>query len=120
MGPLDLDQIELAGIDPLELPIPDFKLPLTVSKRGDRVFKLLYPFFKNGFSVKPRIIEDTCVSCGACRDACPVQVITIAEKGSPAHIEDKGCIRCYCCHEMCPHDSIELRSGLLYRLFNRK
>jgi NAD-dependent dihydropyrimidine dehydrogenase PreA subunit len=48
-----------------------------------------------------------------------MQVITIADKQTPAHIEDKGCIRCYCCHEMCPHDSIELRSGLLYRLFNR-
>ena len=55
----------------------------------------------------------------ACRDACPVHVITIAGKETPAVIEDKDCIRCYCCHEMCPHDAIELHSGFLYRIFNR-
>ena len=120
LTPVDLDQIELVGIDASELPVPEFKLPPTVSKMSSRMFAMLYPIFKNGFSVKPRIIKNTCVSCGACRDACPVQVITIDGKDSPAQIEDKGCIRCYCCHEMCPHDSIELRSGLLFRLFNRE
>ncbi|MFA9452663.1 MAG: DUF362 domain-containing protein [Candidatus Aminicenantaceae bacterium] len=119
LAPVDMDQIELEGMDTADLSIPDFKLPPTVSKMSDRMFALLYPVFKNGFSVKPRIIKDTCVSCGACRDACPVQVITIANKQTPAHIDDKGCIRCYCCHEMCPHDSIELHSRRLYRLFNR-
>ncbi len=119
LAPVDLDQIELEGMDAAKLCIPDFKLPPTVPKMHDRFFSLLFPVFKNGFSVKPRIIEETCVSCGACRDACPVKVITIADKETPAHIDDKGCIRCYCCHEMCPHDSIELHSGLLHRFFNR-
>lgn len=119
LSPVSLDQIELVGMDEEELRIPGFKLPPTVSKMSDRVFALLYPVFKNGFSVKPRIIKDACVSCGSCRDACPVQVITMAGEDSPAHIEDKGCIRCYCCHEMCPHDAIELHSGFFYRIFNR-
>jgi len=119
MSPVSLDQVELVGMDKAELHIPGFKLPPTIPKMHDRFFSLLYPVFKNGFSVRPRILDKRCVSCGACRDACPMHVITIADQESPARIEDKGCIRCYCCHEMCPHDAIELHSGILSRIFNR-
>lgn len=119
MIPVNLDQIELVGINKEELRFPGFKFPSTVPEVSDRFFSLLYPVFKNGFSVKPRILDKKCVSCAACRDACPVHVITIAGKETPAVIEDKDCIRCYCCHEMCPHDAIELHSGFLYRIFNR-
>jgi uncharacterized protein (DUF362 family)/NAD-dependent dihydropyrimidine dehydrogenase PreA subunit len=118
MVPVKLDQIELVGIETSELRVPDFKLPSTVPKLHNRLFGLLYPVVKRGFSVQPRILVRKCVSCGSCRDACPVKVITVA-KNTPARIDRSACIRCYCCHEMCPHDAIELRSGFLYRLLNR-
>jgi uncharacterized protein (DUF362 family)/ferredoxin len=118
LAPVDLDQLELIGVDPQELQIPGFKLPSTVPGLQDRFFGLLYPIFRNGFSVFPRIIESECVSCGSCRDACPMHVITVVDK-KPAQIETKNCIRCYCCHEMCPHDAIELHTSRLYRLLNR-
>jgi len=118
LTPVDLDQVELIGSDPSSLRIPDFKLPPTVPAFHDRLFSILYPLVKKGFSVKPRIIKDKCLSCGACRDACPVDVITVSDN-VPAVIDDRGCIRCYCCHEICPHDAIELRQSRLFRLLNR-
>jgi len=118
LTPVDMDQVELIGADPSSLRIPGFKLPPTVPAIHERFFSFLYPFVKKGFSVKPRIIKDKCQFCGTCRDACPVDVITVSDK-IPAKIDDKGCIRCYCCHEMCPHDAIELHQSWLYRLLNR-
>ncbi len=118
LTPVEIDQVELIGVDPSSLRIPGFKLPPTVPPIHDRLFSFLYPLVKKGFSVKPRIIRVKCTSCGTCRDACPVGVITVSEK-VPAEIDEKGCIRCYCCHEMCPHDAIELHQSRLYRLLNR-
>jgi uncharacterized protein (DUF362 family)/NAD-dependent dihydropyrimidine dehydrogenase PreA subunit len=119
LAPTQLDQLELIGVDSKDLRIPDYKLPSTVPGLSDRIFRVIYPIFRNGFSVYPRVVQSKCVSCGSCRDACPVHVITIVDK-TPAQIDTKNCIRCYCCHEMCPHDAIELHTSRLYRLFNRK
>jgi uncharacterized protein (DUF362 family)/NAD-dependent dihydropyrimidine dehydrogenase PreA subunit len=109
LTPIRLDQLELIGADPADLRIPDFKLPPTVPGLHDRIFGLLRPIFRNAFSVFPRTIKSRCVSCGTCRDACPMEIITVTDK-TP----------CYCCHEMCPHGAIELHSSRFYRLFNRK
>ena len=116
--PTSLEQLELIGADPMELRIPDYKLPSTVPGFSDRIFGLLYPIFKNAFSVFPQSIKSKCISCGTCRDACPMHVTTVINK-TPAEIDTKNCIRCYCCHEMCPHDAIELHTSRLYRLLNR-
>ncbi len=119
LKPVAMGQIELEGMDPAQLRIPDFKLPTTVTRLHDRLFAWLHPVFKQAFSVRPWVILERCAACGTCRDACPVNVIT--QSGPiPARIDDQGCIRCYCCHEMCPHGAIELRAGRLYRLLNRR
>ncbi len=118
LTPVNLEQVDLIGADPASLHIPGFKLPPTIPAIHDRLFSFLYPLVKKGFSVKPRIIREKCISCGSCRDACPVDVITVSDN-VPAAIDDKGCIRCYCCHEMCPHDAIELHQSRLYRWLNR-
>jgi uncharacterized protein (DUF362 family)/NAD-dependent dihydropyrimidine dehydrogenase PreA subunit len=119
LSPVNLDQLELIGVDPPDLRISDYKLPSTVPVLSDRILGALYPIFRNGFSVFPRVIKSKCISCGTCRDACPMHVITVIDK-TPAQIDTKNCIRCYCCHEMCPHDAVELRSSRIYRLLNRK
>jgi uncharacterized protein (DUF362 family)/NAD-dependent dihydropyrimidine dehydrogenase PreA subunit len=118
LSPVSLDQLDLIGADPQDLRIPDFKLPSTVPGLSDRIFGFLHPIFRNAFSVFPRVIESKCISCGTCRDACPMHVITVENK-TPAAIDTKNCIRCYCCHEMCPHNAIELHTSRLYRLLNR-
>ena len=116
--PTRLEEIELIGIKKAALRVPGFKLPTTVlSSAGSVALRLFAPIFKQAFSVRPQILTDKCVGCGACRDACPVQVITIDQR--VAQIQPRDCIRCYCCHEMCPHDAIALQGGALYRLLHR-
>ena len=116
--PNHLEQVEVIGANIAELRISDFKLPSTISVGVSSFFlSTLYPLFKNWLTVQPKIIKNRCVACGICRDACPVEVISIVN--SHAQIDRKNCIRCYCCHEMCPHDAVELRSSLLYRMINR-
>ena len=117
LRPVELDHVELVGIQASQLRLADFKLPPTVPGRFERLFSLLHPIFRRGLTVQPRIMESKCVSCGSCRDACPMQVITV-DPETPARIDHSGCIRCYCCHEMCPHDAIQLRGGILYNLLN--
>jgi NADH-quinone oxidoreductase subunit F len=46
------------------------------------------------------IDADTCTSCGACRKACPANVIS-GEKGVPYTIGRTGCIACGSCREAC-------------------
>jgi ferredoxin len=123
LGPTHLGDVEIIGVDRRDLRTPDFKLPSTVfrddGRGGVSVWqKLLLKLFKGGMSVKPRIIRERCIACGACRDACPMHVITMVN-GDHARIDHRGCIRCYCCHEMCPEKAVELHRNLMYRMINR-
>lgn len=118
LTPNRLEHVEVIGADVAELHIADYKLPSTVlGGLGASILSLLAPVFKQGFTVRPQIIKSKCVACGSCRDACPVKVISIVNKH--AQIDHRNCIRCYCCHEMCQYNAIELKQGLLYRVFNR-
>ncbi|MCW2278963.1 DUF362 domain-containing protein [Heliophilum fasciatum] len=47
-------------------------------------------------------VTDACVSCGACKDACPVDAIV---KGNPYSIND-ACIDCGTCVDSCPAGAI--------------
>jgi uncharacterized protein (DUF362 family)/NAD-dependent dihydropyrimidine dehydrogenase PreA subunit len=122
--PTRIKDVDLIGIDAASLRIPDFDLPTTLAAgRGLANLswwqKAAAPLFRPGLTVRPRIIKDKCIACGACRDICPQHVITIKSNGRRyAQIDDRDCIRCYCCHETCPQDAIELRQSLLYRVVN--
>jgi uncharacterized protein (DUF362 family)/Pyruvate/2-oxoacid:ferredoxin oxidoreductase delta subunit len=126
LRPTRLEDVEVIGAEIGDLRVPDFELPATLAggmgvTGASWLARIARPLFRPALTLRPRVIEDTCIACGACRDICPEQVITIRRNGRRrcAHINDDGCIRCYCCHETCPEDAIELRGGLLYRLLNR-
>lgn len=121
MAPTRIEEVELIGASSSDLRIHNFKLPSTIFEGTgfegfpSWVVKTMEHLLKNAASLKPKILKDKCIACGACRDACPVHVIDIVDNRY-AQIHTKNCIRCYCCHEMCPEDAIDLSSGLLYRI----
>ncbi|MBQ7227721.1 MAG: 4Fe-4S binding protein [Clostridia bacterium] len=52
----------------------------------------------------PRIIGDSCVSCGTCEPQCPVSAISI---GADKYIIAEGeCINCGACEAVCPVGAI--------------
>jgi Na+-translocating ferredoxin:NAD+ oxidoreductase subunit B len=79
----------------------------------------------------PTIIEDNCVACGACADACPKNIIELRKKGPKNRRvfvscvnQDKGavarkscevaCIGCGKCAKACPFDAITVENNLAY------
>jgi len=79
----------------------------------------------------PVIIEDNCVACGACVDACPKDIIELRKKGPKGRRifvscvnQDKGaiakkacevaCIGCGKCVKVCPFDAITMENNLAY------
>jgi uncharacterized Fe-S center protein len=116
LHPFGIDEVETIGMPKEELRIEGFKLPSSFSKNGFRIMRLIGPVAKTLFTVDPRIIKANCVACGACKNACPRDAITIDKV---AKIDKKKCIRCYCCHEMCKYHAVELHRNLLYRMVNK-
>lgn len=50
------------------------------------------------------VINDNCISCGACVDSCPVNCI---HEGSPIYTIDQDvCISCGACVGTCPVEAI--------------
>jgi uncharacterized protein (DUF362 family)/Pyruvate/2-oxoacid:ferredoxin oxidoreductase delta subunit len=118
--PHRIEDVDIIGATIDELRIPGFKLPETIYDSGDFGYlhwwqRILAPMFKNAFTLKPVVRKELCVSCGACRDSCPVNAITMNNNKVP-HIDNKKCIRCYCCHEMCKAKAIGLSKSIVYRL----
>ena len=119
--PNRLEDIEVIGADLADVKVPDFKRTrVSAGSLGlDRMpwyQKLLEPFFKDAFTVRPRVIWHRCIACGTCIEGCPMEAISFIDER--ASIADDKCIRCYCCHEICPEEAIGLHSSWLYQLIN--
>ncbi|MBS3749111.1 MAG: 4Fe-4S binding protein [Candidatus Thermoplasmatota archaeon] len=52
-----------------------------------------------------KVDEDTCIACGVCVDACPVDAITLDDK---AKVDADTCTECGACVDECPVDAISL------------
>ena len=52
----------------------------------------------------------TCVGCGICKRACPVQVIA-GDRRMIHVIDQKGCIKCGVCLKVCPFNAVRKLSG---------
>ena len=52
--------------------------------------------------------KDICVSCGACRKACPREAISIW-KGCYAVVDGAKCVGCGLCVKVCPAGCIEVK-----------
>ncbi len=118
--PHRISEVDVVGAELAQVKIADYRFPATIldgEGLGPMAWweKIFKPIIKPGMSVKPRILKDRCVACGACHEACPMGAITLVDE-KYAKIDDKECIRCYCCHEMCPNDAVELHRSLLYRM----
>jgi len=49
------------------------------------------------------VIQDTCISCGACEPECPVEAIS---EGDGKYVVDaEKCIDCGACANVCPVDA---------------
>lgn len=115
------DGIQWIGLAPEEVEVSDFKMPSSIFaedgfSRLGVVQRLVRPLFRNMFTVRPVIIKERCIGCGACQLSCPTEAVKV-DSQSIAAINDRMCIRCYCCHEMCPERAVELRRSLLNRVF---
>jgi len=51
----------------------------------------------------PRVILDTCIACGTCKENCPVDCIA---EGDIYVIDQDACIDCGVCEVNCPVDCI--------------
>jgi NAD-dependent dihydropyrimidine dehydrogenase PreA subunit len=54
-----------------------------------------------------KIDEELCISCGICRNVCPVDVIRMdKETGKPVIMYPEDCMLCQLCVLECPTDAI--------------
>ncbi|HKM34917.1 MAG TPA: 4Fe-4S binding protein [Lachnospiraceae bacterium] len=51
------------------------------------------------------VINDTCISCGACEPQCPVGAISMGD--GQMEIDPNTCINCGSCVGVCPVGAIE-------------
>lgn len=51
------------------------------------------------------IDTDTCIACGACADACPLDALTVEDTCT---VDEDVCCECGACTSACPVDALSL------------
>jgi len=116
----NLKDIDVVGEDLDECRIKGFKLPVTAHMTTHSINILpdfLYNFISKLVVFRPFIDVNLCRKCKICENSCPVDAITISDKGSV--IDYNECIRCFCCHEACPYKAISIKKNFLTKLLWR-
>jgi uncharacterized protein (DUF362 family)/ferredoxin len=113
----DREQIEISGADPAALSIPPFRLP-PLSDVEFGLPRFLKNRLRKHLTTRPEQISDKCILCGVCVKGCPPGVIRI--EGKSLRFDYERCIRCFCCRELCPEAALDVRKGILLRIFGGK
>ena len=79
-------------------------LPAGMPQMG--IMHLSFTVIEEGDTMAVVIDQDACISCGACADACPVEVIDASDKATLTN-EDE-CLECGACVSACPVEAITL------------
>jgi len=66
--------------------------------------------------VRPAFSTETCIGCGKCVHACPVQAAALDERTRKPVLDPRRCISCGCCHEVCPTGAIRMTQSQVLRL----
>ena len=110
LGEGDLGKIRIVG-ERLEDVKVRFVPPPTQFQNPPR---FLLDAFYNLAGIKPAVVREACVACGACVAACPTGAITLDDEPK-ATIDAAKCVECFCCHELCAYDAVTERPGRLAR-----
>jgi uncharacterized protein (DUF362 family)/ferredoxin len=113
----DRDSIELFGVPLQDLQIRPFRLP-PLSDIEFGLPRFVKDRLRNHLTTRPVQIPERCILCGVCAKGCPPQVIRI--EGKRLLFDYNRCIRCFCCRELCPEAALDVRKGILLRIFGGK
>lgn len=115
-----LENIEIRGVQLMEINIEPFKLPKSVNVNfvGGRVPRAVEKVVLNKLRPRPIFDYDKCISCGDCKRSCPPGIIDMSS-GKPVPDLNK-CIRCFCCHELCPKKAVDIKKHWLYEKVLKK
>ncbi|MBN1835893.1 MAG: DUF362 domain-containing protein [Spirochaetales bacterium] len=115
LGTYQKDEIEVVGDAVASARDGDFQV-----RRG-RVLDLsvtgVMTVISNLIAQRPVILEERCVRCGLCVEACPVEPKALnwhdGNRERPPSYKYLRCIRCFCCQEICPEKAITVRKTAL-------
>jgi len=114
-----MEDIEIKGVELLDIAVRDFKVPASRLSSRLRDYVLKMDALRNLWVEKPLPSPDRCTLCYQCRTICPAEAIGTAEDGASVPKYDyTACIRCYCCMEICPEAAIRLEKGKLQRIMD--
>lgn len=71
---------------------------------GHPIYREHFSFGNAQVSSKRFIINESCISCGRCKETCPQQCI---DAGVPYAIRQENCLHCGLCFENCPVGAVK-------------
>jgi uncharacterized protein (DUF362 family)/Pyruvate/2-oxoacid:ferredoxin oxidoreductase delta subunit len=111
LGISDAARIMISGPDWKESPtVPAQERPVP-HQVGESLYDSATRFVNNVFLNRTPFVDPlACTRCGACRQICPVEAVTLGAAGIP-RIDARKCANCQLCIESCDPRAIDLRYG---------